>query len=243
MERNRVEVPARVARNARTVGLVALLPATMACAADAPRRPHAILAALRQSMYVVGETSGRHADLDKAERGAAMEMARAIVGDPDGVVEKSLADQTPLMAAAAAGYARVTSTLLQSPRVRASIGEVDRTGATAWTLASLALRQSAWVCNPQILDDPFMWVPLMVVQPCYVEAETNPYRRTRELLEAAGAVPDPDAARRIWQRFCTNQNDTVRARVDAASDLQGAVLAEGAAVLARLLAGRRSGIR
>lgn len=216
----------------------------LACASDTTRasegigKPHQLIVDLQRRMYVVGETTGRFEDLAAAELRAAADIRRWVNGFQGFLVERNATGQLPLTVASSLGYAEIVNELLQARNVRDAIDEVDDRGLTAWAHANLALRQTAWTCNPLVFDDPLVWVPLAVTLPLYRDAVENPYRKIRRLLERAGAKSDSTGAKRFWQGRCERQTESLRAKVDATGDLLETLLTESEAALDRALAGR-----
>ncbi|WMW81165.1 ankyrin repeat domain-containing protein [Undibacterium cyanobacteriorum] len=207
------------------IGTVAI--GTEAIAADSPAKPNKVISNLRQQMYTIGETSGKLEDYLAAEHKAVLEIRAYLAqGEATGLQEKTSSGQTPLMAAAINGYAEIVAELLKSEQVRAGINDTNPQGFSAWLHATWAFRQSMWVCNPQVFKDPFTWVPLFVIQPYYIQSPENPYRKTRRLLEQAGAIPAPEKAKQSWLDTCKMQDQRVRSLVEKSSDLLETVLAE-----------------
>ncbi|MDQ5946301.1 MAG: hypothetical protein QG619_1724 [Pseudomonadota bacterium] len=208
-----------------------------AIAGDSPKKPHQVIADLRQRMYAIGETTGRFNDFVEAERKAATDIQTYIAGgDPTALIEKNNTGQTPLMAAAFMGYSELVSELLKSDNVRKSVDDVNPKGVSAWLYANMAFRQAVWVCNPTAFKDQFTWVPLFVTQPYYMQSAENPYRRTRRLLEESGAKTGLEQAKKLWQDTCKLQDERTSTKVQESNDLLETVLAEGAEKLARFLA-------
>ena len=213
----------------------------MAIAADSSKRPHQVIADLRQRMYAIGETTGRFSDFVEAERKAAADIRTYMTnGDPAALIEKNDTGQTPLMAAAFMGYSEPVNELLKSENVRNSIDEVNSKGMSAWLYANVAFQQAMWACNPTAFKDPFTWVPLFVTQPYYLQSTENPYRKTRRLLEVAGAKAGLQQAKQFWQDNCKLQDEQTRSKVQESSDLLETTLTEGAEVLARFIAEQQS---
>lgn len=216
----------------------------LACASDTARasegigKPHQLIVDLQRRMYVVGETTGRFEDLAAAELRVAADIRRWVNGFQGFLVERNARGQSPLTVASSLGYAEIVSELLKAKNVRDSIDEVDDRGLTAWVHANLALRQTAWVCNPLVFDDPWLWAPLAVTLPYYHEAVESPYRKIRRLLEQVGAKSDPARAKRFWQGHCERQAESTRAKVEATDDLLEMLLTESEAALRRATAGR-----
>lgn len=202
---------------------------TEVIAADSPAKPNKVISHLRQQMYTIGETSGKLEDYLAAEHKAALEIRAYLAQGEEagaGLQEKTSSGQTPLMAAAINGYAEIVAELLKSEQVRPGINDTNPQGFSAWLHATWAFRQSMWVCNPQVFKDPFTWVPLFVIQPYYLQSPENPYRKTRRLLEQAGAIPAPEKAKQSWLDTCKMQDQRVRSLVEKSSDLLETVLAE-----------------
>jgi hypothetical protein len=222
----------------------AVLVCTIACqfcvefagAGEEPRTPHQVIAELQQRMYAIGETTGRYADFIDAEQNAALAI-RAYVkdGDSAALVEKNKSGDSPLMASAQMGYSSVVAELLKSEKVRLEIGAANPNGMSAWIYANMALRQAIWVCNPTVFKNPFSWVPVFVTQPYYLESAENPYKKTRRLLESAGARADMSRAKVVWQDTCKLQSDATRSRVQSSDDLLETVLKEGTEELKRFV--------
>jgi hypothetical protein len=209
-------------------------------AAEGIAKPHQLIIDLQRRMYVIGETSGRFEDFATAGRLAAADVRRWVDGFQGYLVERTAAGQTPLAAAASLGCTGIVAELLRAGNVRDAIDEVDARGLSAWVHANLAFRQSLWACNPSVFENPVVWVPLAVTQTCYVQSAENPYRKTRRLLEEAGAKASPERAKAFWQDNCKRQAEETRAKVRASSDLLETVPAEGAGILDRLAVDLRS---
>jgi hypothetical protein len=211
---------------------VLMLSVSAADAADLPRDPLAVLNSLADKIYVVGETSGKAADMVAAEEKAADEIRQYIAaGSTDGLLAKEKGKQSPLAAAAYMGYPNVVSALLSSKLVVAHINDADEMGVTPWIAATLSMRQSVWTCNPAVFEDPFKFVPMLVTQPYYISEAIPPYKKAREVLEKAGASSDATKAKKVWLTLCKNQTGETRTKVQASTDLQKTVQELGAADL------------
>jgi hypothetical protein len=215
---------------------VLMLSVSATDAADLPRDPLAVLNSLADQIYVVGETSGKAADMVAAEEKAADEIRQYIgAGSTDGLLANENGKQSPLAAAAYMGYPNVVAALLTSKLVVAHINDADEMGVTPWIAANLSMRQSVWTCNPAVFEDPFKFVPMLVTQPYYISGAVPPYRKVREVLEKAGASSDVTKAKKTWLTTCRNQSDETRTKVQASTDLQKTVQELGAADLTSLL--------
>jgi hypothetical protein len=205
-------------------------------AAEAHRNPTAVLNALADRIYVIGETTGKVADMIAAEEKAADDIRRYIAsGSTDELLPTEKGKQTPLAAAAYMGYPNVVAALLTSDLVRARINDADEMGLTPWIAANLSMRQVLWVCNPAVFDIPYKFVPVFVTQPFYSSNPTSPYRKTRDVLERAGAHPDITKAKEIWLTNCKGQSNEEKLKVRASADLQKTIQELGAANLSAQL--------
>jgi len=213
--------------------LVSVLLTCTADAADVQRDPTVVLNSLADRIYVLGETTGKVADMIAAEKKAADEIRQYVAsGSTDGLLVTEKGKQSPLAAAAYMGYPDVVAALLTSELVRAHINDADEMGLTPWIAANLSMRQSLWTCKPAVFDNPYKFVPMFVTQPFYTLNPTLPYRKTREMLERAGAHPDMAKAKEIWLTNCKDQSDEAKVKVQAGADLQKTVQELGAADLA-----------
>ena len=211
-------------------------PAQFSAAASANpemnREPLAVLNALADRVYSIGETSGEGAYMIAAEANAADEVRRYVAsGATDGLLAKDRNQQSPLATAAYMGYPNVVAALLTSDTIKAHINDADDKGMTPWIAATISLKQSLWSCNPSVWDDPFKFIPLMVTQPYYILNPTPPYAKTRDVLEKAGATVDPLKAKEFWLTVCKAQSPEDRAKVQASTNLQKTVQELGAADL------------
>ncbi|PMS19532.1 hypothetical protein C0Z16_35395 [Paraburkholderia rhynchosiae] len=171
-----------------------------------------------------------------AEANAAEEVRQYVAGgSTDGLLAKEKGKQSPLAAAAYMGYPNVVAALLTSSLVRAHINDADEMGVTPWIAANLSMRQSLWACNPAVVDNPFKFVPMLVTQPYYISNPTPPYKKTRELLEEAGASSDMATAKEVWLANCKNQTEETKTKVQASTEVQKTVQELGAADLTSLM--------
>ncbi|CAB3742630.1 hypothetical protein [Paraburkholderia rhynchosiae] len=228
-----------LAKNLLEHTAVLLVPTMISCAAtaaDARRDPTAVLSSLADRIYVLGETTGKVDDMVAAEANAAEEVRQYVAGgSTDGLLAKEKGKQSPLAAAAYMGYPNVVAALLTSSLVRAHINDADEMGVTPWIAANLSMRQSLWACNPAVVDNPFKFVPMLVTQPYYISNPTPPYKKTRELLEEAGASSDMATAKEVWLANCKNQTEETKTKVQASTEVQKTVQELGAADLTSLM--------
>lgn len=220
----------------RYVLIFTCLISALATAGEEVKTPHKIIAALQQRMYAIGETSGSKINFDGAEQNAVNEIKLYVEkGDTNGLIEKDKNGNTPLMVAAMMGYSSVASELLKSSIVKNSINEKNPKGGSAWLYVNMANRQAAWVCNPQVFQNIFSLIPMLVTQEYYVKSEENPYKKTRNLLEKAGASGDAKEAKEFWNKVCINQGDSMRNKIDSSNDILETLLIEGKASLEKFM--------
>jgi hypothetical protein len=98
--------------------------------------------------------------------------------------------------------------------------------------ANFAPQEAFWTCNPKIFDSPLTFVGKFVTLNYYLFGAERPYRKTRRVLEAAGAKADMVAAKQLWLDTCKFATPDVRQKVAASNDLLLTVEAEGAQILA-----------
>ena len=201
---------------------VALLCLLMWSAPMARADADAVLRSFAEDLYAAGEkTGGNPADW------AALE-ARALAGladTPDSLTDRGPDGRTPLMVAAANGYVFAVQWLLARPQVRADLEARDDNGLSAWDLAQLALRQTAFACRPKA-ENAAVVVPVAVALPYYLDRQ--PYPKIATALADAGADTDDAALRAYWLSVCPR----------AAPDLRQAI-SNGAPILPALLSGAR----
>lgn len=215
--------------------------ANVAFAADPIQTPHDVIEKLHNRMDAIGQTTGLFEQFVEAENQAAKQIRRYLDGGgrKTDLVAPNSAGQTPLMAAAFMGYSRVVEALLEFDNVRQSVDDKNSRGLSSWIYANIAFGQSMWVCNPTVFKDPFEWVPMVVIQPYYAFSPENPYKKTRRLLEAAGAKPNVPSAKRVWMDNCKLQDEVTRKKVEATDDLLETLLTEGSGALLSFLAERQ----
>lgn len=190
---------------------------------EARKAPAAIIAALSDRIYTLGETRGDVAAMNAAEAQAAEEIRRYIAsGASEGLIAKSDGKRSPLATAATMGYPNVVAALLSSAAVRSRIDEADDSGMTPWVAATLSLQQSAPACNANLFENVQAFIPLLVTQAYYAANPATPYRATRAQLEQAGAAPDMARARQVWESVCKSATPDAKARIQAAPDVQPA---------------------
>lgn len=144
---------------------------------------------------------------------------RGAGGDPADLTEKSADGTTPLILAVYLGYPEIVAELLKDRNVVAAIDEVDARGFSAWTYSNFAMRQSLFICNPDVMKNVFVWVPYLVNLPYYVAADESPYRKVRTAVEQAGAHADMAQVKRQWLDTRKTARDETRKAVAEGKDL------------------------
>lgn len=184
-----------------------------------------IIKDIQQKIYHLGEVNGGNPEeWGKAEQ-AAVSALREIAGSsPSSLNERNSRGQTPLMSAAQMGLAPIVEELLTFPDVKNNL-EIRSEAGTAWQQSMLAIRQSMLSCYPQI-ENPFVLIDIVATQPYYLDR--NPYPRIRQLLEAAGADHDMEAARKSWMNLCTTQNSDTKKAMTHTADVQKSAIQLGA---------------
>ncbi|HYW56224.1 MAG TPA: hypothetical protein VE934_04650 [Polaromonas sp.] len=191
---------------------------------------------LRKKIQWISTQTASQADYRAAETESAEELRQLVAKDPSdrALTRKDLDGVNPLMLASAHGFPGLVNELLKSEKVKASINDIGPNNTTSWMFANFAFRQTLWACRPQILSDPFSWVPIFQVQPYYKSpVEDKPYLQTRQALEKAGAKIDLSTAKNAWLERCPNSAIDTQVKVKGSSDLLLALEAEGDRILER----------
>ncbi len=187
-----------------------------------PRTPHQIIDSFARQIQRIGASSPSSNGFGRAESAARDELKQLVSRDPfaNELVRKTPAGMTPLMLAAYYGFPEFARELLMSPRVKDSINEEGQNRATAWMLAIYGLQLNRWSCDPTVLNDPFMWVPLFESLAYYQSRHgQNSYELTRVILEEAGAEPNLDGAKAAWNRVCPRSDQDLQERIRIGTDL------------------------
>ena len=209
--------------------LAAIFVACTANAAEGVREPMAVIDALVNRIYVLGETKGEADEMIAAEAKAAEEIRLYLAsGATEGLLSKDKSGRSALSTAAYMGYPNIVAALLISDLVKEHINDADESGITPWIASVMSMRQSAWSCNPKIFEDPFKFVPMLVTQPYYLSTKPSPYKKVRDLLEQAGASSSMEQAKSVWLTNCKLQSDEGRDKVQRSMDMQKTVQFLGA---------------
>lgn len=202
--------------------------------------PRELIAGLGDRLYAVGETTGHRSDMQSAiDDVVAALRQRVVQGDDPALTAGDDRGRTPLITAAARGFSEVVEVLLESEAVREAIDATDATELSAWDHATLAIHQSIWACQQFSSAQVFKWIPRMVTAFWY--ASDEPYQRTQQLIEDAGATTDMEQPRAFWLKSCRTQTRDTREAVTHAIDLQETVIEQGELAFQRVLEAGRNG--
>ncbi len=183
-------------------------------------KPHEIIRALRDKIYAIGETSGNANYMNAAQELAVNAVMKFVYAtDTAALNEVDSNGQTPLIAASWSGYDNVVKALLKNSDVRNSLEITDKDHFSAWTAANFAYRQSALGCNPDLLSEPFAFVPIMVTMPFYSDRNQARYVSIRKSLEEAGAKPQLASAKNLWIGNCKKASTELVGKIQRSEDL------------------------
>lgn len=174
-----------------------------------------VLQEARKKNYVVGERTGNPSEMRSNVRIAAEEVRAYVRIDPKYATKADPQGYSPLVMAAHYGYFEVVEALLESPEAVASIDVKDARGLSAFETASHHIAQTAWVCQPKMLDNPFAFVPFYVQLPYY--EEYDPYGRILSLLKSKGSNGAPTDGRSSWLSYCDSADENFRESVKSGS--------------------------
>lgn len=169
----------------------------------------------RKKNYVVGERTGNPVEMRDNVRYAGEKIRQLIRQRPEAAVELDERGFSPLVTAAHYGYAEAVDALLESPLVIAEIDKKDKRGLSAYETASHMPAQTAWVCLPKIMENPFAFVPFYVQLPYY--EEYDPYGRILAALKSKGSIGTPESGRETWNEYCKDANPEFREKIRSGS--------------------------
>lgn len=191
------------------------------------RTPQQAIGRLGLDIRKILEDPQASASPEDAERAVA-DQIRALIARSPGHLSLTATDsqgRTPLMQAASGGYAQVVQALLSDQAVRLTINQPDARGETAWMLANFAPSLTLTACQPAALTvDRYALLPPYLRRMAHLlKQQPSPISVLIRDLEAAGAEPDPEAAKRAWLARCHNAAPETRAAL-AQSDLLSTTL-------------------
>jgi hypothetical protein len=195
--------------------------------ADAPpHSPHQLVERLGVLTRIALEGREPHERARSLECHTA-ELLRRHGSGREALAEPDALGRTPLMLAVSGGHAAVVEALLGDPGVRASIHSRNHLGETAWMLAVTAPAVTLPACEPQVLTQerhPLL-VPYLLRASALMRDDFTTVHRIQRLLEAAGATPEPEAARQAWLARCPHAQHATRERM-ARRTLPGVLLTD-----------------
>lgn len=170
------------------------------------------------------------ADADKqwtrqraAEASTAARLRDFIAAQPGhpALTEADATGRTPLMEAAANGYADVVDALLADASVRARIDERDAFGASAWMLSQFSRPVTLISCHPQMYARERL--PLLRPHAAriayFLRGSTTSFELIAARLLKAGAHADLAGARAAWAAVCPGSDAALRDRLQASDNL------------------------
>ncbi len=187
---------------------------------------------------------GRVDHAQAAEAAAAAQVRTLVEQNPShaALTEPDASGATPLMQAAANGYAEVVDALLADAGVRAGIGRLDRQGASAWMLSQFARPLTLLSCHPQAAtrERALLWLPLQRRAAYFVNGQTTAFERIGTALVKAGARADVAAAKAAWLARCPGHDAATAARIAQADSLLVPLLRDSESRLSAFLQALRA---
>jgi hypothetical protein len=180
----------------------------------AARTPHELIDALGIDVRQLLATPRPDRTPADAERDAAAQISALIASAP-GHPQLTQADargRSPLIAAVGDGYLPVVQALLTDPGVRLQINEPDKRGVSSWMLANFAPGATLVACQPGTLtlERAPLLEPYLRRMVGLLRDNAAPLVGIIQALEAAGADPQPEAAKRAWLARCPNAEPELR---------------------------------
>ncbi|MFG6490387.1 ankyrin repeat domain-containing protein [Roseateles sp. BYS78W] len=170
---------------------------------------------------------------DDAEHAAAEQISALVNSTPDhlSLTQPDIHGTTPLMLAVSSGYAQIVEALLVSPSVRLAINAPDEAGETPWMMASFAPTLTLVACQPGALTrERYVLLPPYLARMGYLLKNRGAALGVIvRALEAAGAEPQPEAARRAWLARCPNSSAELRGALAQDGDLLQTLVAHAIA--------------
>lgn len=198
--------------------------APAARANDAPRSPRHVIERLGVEIRQILAAATPDRTPEDAERAAAAQITALIQREPGhlSLTEPDARGQTALMLAANGGYPLVVDALLADPSVKLAVNAADKRGQTAWMIANFAPTLTLAACQPGALTrERYILLPPYLLRMAHLlKTQAAGLGAIVQSLEAAGAEPQPEAAKRAWLSRCPNTSPELRAELEAGPLMQ-----------------------
>jgi hypothetical protein len=185
---------------------------------DVPRAPRHIVERLGVEIRQILAAATPDRTPEDAERAAAAQITALIRREPGhlSLTEPDARGQTALMLAANGGYPLVVDALLADPGVKLAVNAVDKRGQTAWMIANFAPALTLAACQPGALTrERYILLPPYLLRMAHLlKTQAAGLGAIVQSLEAAGAEPQPEAAKRAWLARCPNASPELRAALE-----------------------------
>ncbi len=206
-------------RRGAITALAALATFAPAARADeAPRSPRHIVERLGVEIRQILAAATPDRTPEDAERAAAAQITALIQREPGhlSLTEPDARGQTALMLAANGGYPLVVDALLADASVRLAVNAADKAGQTAWMIANFAPTLTLAACQPGALTrERYILLPPYLLRMAHLlKTQAAGIGAIVQSLEAAGAEPQPEAAKRAWLARCPNTSPELRAALE-----------------------------
>ena len=194
--------------------LLALLTGLQPAHAEPARAPRQLIEGLGVQVRKILQNDKPSKTPEDAERAVAEQITELIRSSPGhlSLTDADMRGQTPLMLAASGAYPLVVQALLADPAVRLQINVPNEAGETAWMLARFAPSLTLVACQPGALtiERALFLPPYLRRMAQLLKSPGAGIQPIIDSLEAAGAEPQPEAAKRAWLARCHNASPELR---------------------------------
>lgn len=195
--------------------LLALMLTLQPAHAQSAQAPRQLIEKLGVEMRQILEARKPDKVPEDAERQVAEQITALIHGSPGhpSLTETDEHGRTPLMLAASGAYPLVVQALLADPAVKLGINARNEAGATAWMEASFAPTLTLAACQPGVLtrERSLLLPPYLRRMAHLLKARGAAIGAITRQLEEAGAVAQPEEAKKAWLARCPNATAELRA--------------------------------